>query len=159
MEPNAPPEPILPRRARPRRILAAALTALPATGFVLVGGIWLSSVFWDRYVEAAPRNILYHALDTVLEPSLILLGGLLCIASAFALARANAGGLVLRLVLCVIAIAPAVLIGGFAAYWIVEHLFLLPYRIDQAHMGRAVAGLAAGTLSVAAALWLALHRR
>jgi hypothetical protein len=147
------------RRARLRRILAAALAALPAAGFALIGGAWLYAVLWDRYVERAPRNILSHAFDRVLDPSLILLGGLLCIACAFALARANAGGLVRRLVLGGIAIAPAAPVGGYAAYWIVSHLFFLPYRIYPEDMAMAVAALAIGLLSTMAALWLALHRR
>jgi hypothetical protein len=159
MEPNGPPQANPSRRERLRRIIAAVLAALPAAGFALIGGIWLYAVLWDRYVERAPRNILSHAFYTLPEPSLILLGGLLCITCAFALARANAGGLVLRLVLGAIASAPAALTGAFAGYWIVEHLFFLPYRIDPEHMAVAVTGLAAGMLSTAAGIWLMLHRR
>jgi hypothetical protein len=142
-----------------RRLLAGALAAMTGAGFALIGGTWLYLVLEERLFHTGPRSILMQAFDRVLEPSLILLGGLVAMACGFALARADAGGKVRKLLLAGVAMLPSVLVGSYAAFWIVQRLFLVAYVINPNDMLLAIGGLGVGLSSVAATLWLSLHRR
>lgn len=146
------------RRTAKRRLAMAALAALPAIGFAAIGGAWFTLVAWDRLFYTGPRSLLLRGFDTLVEPSLILSGGLASAACGLLLARAGMGRGP-RLALAAIAILPSLLVGGYAATWIVRRLFVLSIVIWPSDMAMAVGGLLLAILSVSAVAWLLVHRR
>lgn len=147
-----------PRRALVARLVAALVAAPPAIGFAALGGTWLYMVLWDRLFYTGPRHMLSRVFDTLVEPSLILSGGLACAACALALARSGMrrGP---RLALAAIAVLPALLVGGYAAYWVVMRLFVLSFVIWPEDVAMAVGGILLAILSVAALAWLVFRGR